>query len=84
MSEAFLRSANTHLEFTDGSTECLDAYPEVWPVSATELHALPLPPITKVKEIEKLISSSDDKKPENISALVERIIEKAYGTGGLK
>lgn len=50
-------------------------------VSASELHALPLPPIAKVKEIEKLITSSNDKKPENIAALVEKIIEKAYGMG---
>lgn len=46
-------------------------------VSATELHALPLPPVKKVKEIENLITASQ--KNNNITEMVERIVAKAYG-----
>lgn len=46
-------------------------------VSATELHALPLPPVKKVKEIEELIAAGHNRKA--IADMVERIISKAYG-----
>lgn len=45
-------------------------------VSATELHALPLPPVEMVKEIEKLIPYNDNKI---ISEMVEKILTRAYG-----
>lgn len=45
-------------------------------VSATELHALPLPPVKMVKEIEKLNLDSDKK---TISEMVEKILTRAYG-----
>ncbi|KAF5044274.1 hypothetical protein DSECCO2_493470 [anaerobic digester metagenome] len=46
-------------------------------VSATELHALPLPPINKVLEIERIIVSG--KKGKNLTDAVEQIVTKAYG-----
>ena len=45
-------------------------------VSATELHALPLPPVKMVKGIEKLITYSNNK---TISEMVEKILTRAYG-----
>jgi hypothetical protein len=52
-------------------------------VSAAELHALPLPSVKEVYEIEELIAVNDGKKPENIAELIEQIIKNAYGLGGL-
>jgi hypothetical protein len=46
-------------------------------VSATELHALPLPPINKVKEIENLLIDNCDRK--KIAEITERIVTRAYG-----
>lgn len=46
-------------------------------VSATELHALPLPPAEKLSGIETLLTNSGS----NISDAVEQIIEEAYGLG---
>lgn len=46
-------------------------------VSATELHALPLPPVKRVKEVENLIANSNFNN--DISNEVEKILAKAYG-----
>lgn len=46
-------------------------------VSATELHALPLPSIVKIREIEQLIAEEHNGK--NIANRVEQIVAKAYG-----
>ena len=46
-------------------------------VSATELHALPLPPVKNLNEIEELIVAGHNR--ETIADMVERIVTKAYG-----
>lgn len=51
-------------------------------VSATELHALPLPPINKVKEIDNLINNTTKYRINNdLMNTVENIVTKAYGLG---
>jgi len=46
-------------------------------VSATELHAIPLPPVHKIKELEALITVGNHVDPE--ADIVERIVMNAYG-----
>lgn len=48
-------------------------------VSASELHAIPLPPVKKLAEIERLIATG--MTGIELSNNVERIITKAYGMG---
>lgn len=49
-------------------------------VSASELHALPLPPISKIKELEEVSVSGYNSKTTD--EMVEQIIIKAYGLEG--
>lgn len=53
-------------------------------VSASELHALPLPPLNKVLHIEDLIQAHKAKKidDENLFQNAEHIVLKAYNLGG--
>lgn len=53
-------------------------------VSASELHALPLPPYRKVIQIEKLIEqyNSNEISKEVLSHLTEQVLMKAYNLGG--
>lgn len=46
-------------------------------VSASELHAIPLPPISKIEGLEKLLSKGN--RVANLKESAERIIAKAYG-----
>lgn len=48
-------------------------------VSATELHALPLPPINKLRILENMISNTKDCREDDFIELAERLITKAYG-----
>ncbi|PYE48778.1 N-6 DNA methylase [Paenibacillus barcinonensis] len=53
-------------------------------VSASELHALPLPPLKKVLSIEDFIQqhNSNQISDEDLSRCVEQIVLKAYNLGG--
>jgi len=46
-------------------------------VSASELHAIPFPPINKIEGLEKLLSKGN--RVANLKESAERIIAKAYG-----
>ncbi len=46
-------------------------------VSATELHALPLPPIEKLEELEALLDRNHSST--ELKEFAEKIITKAYG-----
>jgi adenine-specific DNA-methyltransferase len=46
-------------------------------VSASELHAIPLPPINKIEDLEKLLSKGN--RVVNLKESAEQIIAKAYG-----
>lgn len=50
-------------------------------VSVSELHALPLPPYDKVKQIDKLIKKHKDTDISKLMNKVELIVQKAYGVG---
>lgn len=49
-------------------------------VSASELHAIPLPPVQKIKKLEALIAAGDHEKLN--ADIVEQIVMNAYGLEG--